>query len=95
MLVSAAQTAFINVVLNQIQITAPGVSPESIISTGSTMLREVFGPNQLPGVLSAYMSGLKITFGIVVGAVMIASLLGTYIPWKKLGHDGAKDTSPA
>lgn len=87
MFVSAAQAAFINVLLAKVQTTAPSVSQEALISTGATQLRQVFPPDQLEGVIEAYMSGLQLTFAIVLGAVILAFMMSTYIPWwRRLGH---------
>lgn len=73
--------------LAKVQTTAPGVSQEALISTGATELRQVFPPDQLKGVLEAYMSGLQLTFAIVLGAVILAFMMSTYIPWwRRLGQ---------
>lgn len=95
-LVSTAQAAFINVLLREVQTTAPDISPEALISTGATLLRQAFRPDQLAGILAAYMSGLRFTFGIVLAAVVLAFLMSTYVPWwQRLGHEAGKQASPA
>lgn len=94
--VSGAQAAFINVLLNKAQTSAPGISPKQIIATGATSLRQVFHGTQLVGIIKAYMSGLQVTFIIVLSAVLLAFLMSTYIPWtKKLGEDAPKPEAPA
>ncbi|KAI9876565.1 MAG: hypothetical protein M1823_007254, partial [Watsoniomyces obsoletus] len=46
--ISAAQAGFTNKLLQRLPITAPGVSPELVIITGATELRNVFTAEQLP-----------------------------------------------
>ncbi|KAF9881763.1 efflux pump antibiotic resistance [Colletotrichum karsti] len=92
-LVSAAQAAFGNVLLQEAQMTAPDIKPEALIMTGVGSLRQVFRPDQLAGILVAYMRGLKITFAIVIGAVVLAFSMSTYVPWKRLGHGSKKEVA--
>ncbi|KAJ5443587.1 uncharacterized protein N7458_007459 [Penicillium daleae] len=81
--VSAAQSAFVNTMLTKIKTTAPDVDPMALIATGATQIRATF-PNDIHGVLLAYMAGLKATFAISVGMVGFACLMGLFTPWNRL-----------
>lgn len=57
--VSLAQSIFTNVLLKRLPDFAPTVDPNSVIAVGASKLREAFSAEELPGVLRAYMAGLK------------------------------------
>lgn len=83
-LVSAAQSAFVNVLLNTLPSTAPSVDPASVVATGATELRNVFSADQIPGILLAYMRGLKITFAIALGATGLTLIIAFFSRWRRL-----------
>ncbi|KAJ5919851.1 hypothetical protein N7454_009686 [Penicillium verhagenii] len=81
--VSAAQSAFVNTMIRKLATTAPNVDPSLVIAAGATQLRATF-PDDINGVLLAYMAGLKATFAIAVGMVGFASFLSVFTPWDRL-----------
>ncbi|KAI1083470.1 efflux pump antibiotic resistance protein [Whalleya microplaca] len=93
--VSAAQSAFVNQLISQLPITEPGVDPGVVVATGATTLRVVFDATQLPGILLAYMTGLRVAFAIAVGAVGLSSIFGLFNSWRRLSPEAVKDTGAA
>jgi hypothetical protein len=87
--VSAGQSAFANKLLALIPKDAPGVDPHRVVLTGAADLRKAFTAAQLPGVLEAYMHGLKITFALTIALAAISIIIAVFSPWKKLTHRGA------
>lgn len=83
-LVSAAQSAFVNVLLKTLPYSAPTVNPLAVMATGATELRSVFSSEQVPGILVAYMKGLKITFAISLGATGMTLVIALFSRWKRL-----------
>lgn len=83
-MVSAAQSAFVNVLVKTLPYTAPTVDPAAVVATGATELRKVFSPEQVPGILTAYMKGLKITFAISLGATALTLIIAGFSRWKRL-----------
>lgn len=81
---AAAQAGFVNQILVTLPQTAPGVPPASVIATGATALREVFGPEQIHGVLSAYMAGIKATFAIAIAGAGLSFFIALMSSFKKL-----------
>ena len=81
---SAGQSAFVNRLLATLPKTAPGVNPVLVIITGASELHNVFPPDVLPGVLEAYMVGLKAAFAVAVAFSGVAFLCTLAIPMKKL-----------
>ena len=79
--VSAGQTAFTNRLLDRVPITAPGVEPSLVVSTGATQLREVFSPSELPGILIAYMDGLKLSFALAIALAGITLPIALFAKW--------------
>ncbi|QYT00084.1 MFS transporter [Trichoderma simmonsii] len=84
-MVSAAQAGFVNVMINNLPKTAPGVNPALVVSTGATDLRKVFSEDQIPGILVAYMQGLKVAFAIGIASSGIAFItIVLFQRWNKL-----------
>jgi hypothetical protein len=81
--VSAVQSAFVNTMLKKLTPTAPDVDPMAVIATAATQIRAAF-PNDINGVLLAYMAGLKATFAISAGMVGFACLIRFFTPWNRL-----------
>ena len=73
--ISAAQAGFANKLLKRVPITAPGVNPGLVLSTGASELRKVFDAAQIGGILEAYMDGLKVTFAISIACACVTALL--------------------
>ncbi|KAF1937568.1 MFS general substrate transporter [Clathrospora elynae] len=83
-MVSAAQAAFVNVLVKVIPSSAPGVNPAMVVSTGATNLRTVFSADELTGVLVAYMRGLQAVFAIGIASIGIAFVIILFQSWKRL-----------
>ncbi len=67
--------------------TAPLVDPMTVIATGATQIRSVFSPDEVPGILLAYMAGIKVSFAIAVGAVGAAFVVSLFSSWKRLNPE--------
>lgn len=91
---SAAQSAFLNRLISSLVTNAPGVDPQQVVFTGATQLRSVFPSDQLPGILLAYMDGLKASFAVAVGMVGLAFVTSFLVPWKKLSVGSQGDVIP-
>lgn len=55
-----------------------------IIATGAGQLRAIFSSDVLPDVLKAYVSGLKIAFGLAVGMAGLGFAASLASPWRKI-----------
>lgn len=64
--------------------TAPGVDPNLVVVTGASDFRKVFPADELPGILAAYMVGLKAAFAVGLGFAGIAFLASLLVPTNKL-----------
>lgn len=82
--VSAAQSAFENTLLRRVAETTPGVSPTALIAAGVTQLRTSFSADQVPGVLSAYMDGLKAAYALALALVAISTVFALTPKWERL-----------
>jgi MFS transporter, DHA2 family, glioxin efflux transporter len=93
-LVSAAQSAFANRLVSFVPRYAPGVDPHLVVATGASQLRDVFDPKVLPGILEAYMHGIKLVFALCVAMAGITLPIALFSPWKRLhGGGGAAGTT--
>lgn len=78
-LLSAAQCAFVNQMLHTLSVTAPDVDPAKLIATGVSEIRDAFPAEQIPGILLAYMDGLRIPFAIATAAAGAACILACVV----------------
>ena len=81
---SSGQAAFINQLLKALPRTAPTVNPQQVLLTGASELRNVFSPEVLPGVLEAYMIGIKAAFAVGIAFAGMAFLLSWLVPMRRL-----------
>ena len=82
--VQAGQAAFSNKLVNSVSTFAPGVSPALVIGTGASDLRKVFSPEQLPGILQAYMAGLRDAYAICIALAGVAFVVAFFVEWKSI-----------
>jgi hypothetical protein len=81
---SAAQSGFINRMLNTLPRYAPDVDPLMVIGTGATQIRHVFPADQVTGIVLAYMAGLKVAFALALALAGVSVVVAALVPWKKL-----------
>ena len=92
--IAAAQSAFGNKLISTVPITAPDLDPAIVIATGATQIRNAFSPEQVPGVVRAYMEGVKVAFALPIGSTAVGFLVSLLSSWKRLNIDIAKDVGP-
>lgn len=76
-----------NKIIATLPHSAPGVNPSAVVTTGATEIRLTFPEDQVPGVLVAYMAGIKMAFAIGIAANGIAFIISFLGGWKRL-HKG-------
>ncbi|MCJ1342025.1 hypothetical protein MMC31_000205 [Peltigera leucophlebia] len=91
--VSAAQSAFVNKLITTLSITAPGVDPAAVVATGATQIRAAFTVDQIPGILAAYMAGIKFALALSIGATGVAFLVSLFSNWTRLNTEALKGAS--
>jgi hypothetical protein len=82
--ISIAQNIFTNGLTANLPETAPDVDPKVVINAGASYLRKVITPEQLPGVLLAYMDGLKQAFIISIACGSIGTICACFVEWKSV-----------
>ena len=88
-MVAAGQAAYTNRLKERIPVLVPSVSPALVVATGATELRNVFSPEQIPGVVRAYMDGLKLTFVLAVALVGATLPIAAFAKWRNVKPKGA------
>lgn len=73
--VSAAEAAYSNTLLRRLPITAPSVSPQTVVSVGATEIRHVFAPHQVAGIIRAEMDGVHVAFALAVACAGVAAVM--------------------
>lgn len=84
MFVSVGESIFSNTLIKSIESGASGLNSALVIQTGSSELRQVFGPDELVSILEAYMSGLKNAFALGIALAATATLMSLGPPMKSI-----------
>jgi len=82
--ISIAQNIFSNGLKVNLPKYAPDVDPEKVIRAGATYLHLVVTPEQLPGVLRAYMIALQQAYVISIAVGGIATICACFVEWKNV-----------
>lgn len=82
--VSAGEVAFTNILIGKLPITAPSVDPASVVSVGVTQIRATFDASVVPGIIQAYMDGLKVAYAIAITSAGISVVVSALSKWKNL-----------
>lgn len=69
--------------VRRLVVTAPTVDPAAVVATGASELRK-FPEEVLPGILQAYMRGIKIAISLSIVGAGVAFFIGLASRWKKL-----------
>lgn len=83
-MVSAAQTAFTNQMMNKIREYSPQTDVAAVVATGVTEIRKVYQGAELTAILRSYSDGLQVAFAIMVALTGIATLCAFFLPWKSI-----------
>lgn len=73
-----------NRLVSTLHSTAPAVDRGLVVVTGTAQLRSLFAPDHLPGIILAYMEGIKATFAVALGMAGVAFVLSLACPWKRI-----------
>ncbi|KAL8828900.1 MAG: hypothetical protein Q9170_006399 [Blastenia crenularia] len=82
--VAAGQAAFENRLLGVLPQKVPDVTPAQVVQTGATSLRDTFTAEQLPGIISSYLSGIHLSFALATGLVGFSLVAALLAPWRKI-----------
>lgn len=82
--VSAGEVAFTNILLARLPTDAPSVVPKSVVAVGVTEIRDTYSADIVPGIVNAYMSGLKVAYAIAVAAAGISVFVALFSKWRNL-----------
>lgn len=73
--------------LARLATSAPDVDPLVLLGTGATQIREVFPAESVPGILVAYMAGIKTALAIAMGAVGVAFVVSLFGNFGRLNRE--------
>ncbi|EFQ30668.1 major facilitator superfamily transporter [Colletotrichum graminicola M1.001] len=82
--VAAAQSGFLITILKEVAENLPSVDPAVVALTGATQIRTAFPAEVVPGIIRAYMEGLKIAFALAITGAGVAFLVSLGSRWNKL-----------
>ena len=82
--IPAAQSGFVNKMIKTLARTAPDVNPFQVIATGATQIRREFPAEAVPGIIEAYMEGVKIAFIVVTSLSALACIFAFCMDFRPL-----------
>lgn len=85
--ISAGQAGWSNKMLKEVAKRVPEVDPGLVVATGASELRKVFTAEELPGILDAYMEGLRVPFAIAIACACVTVVLSFAPRWEKIKVD--------
>jgi hypothetical protein len=91
--VSAAQTVFSNEMIKSLLQNVPTVNPAQVIAVGATEIREIFGSEELSGIIQGYMDGLKVIFIFIIAMSGAATAASFAMPWINIKKVTKSDNS--
>lgn len=71
------------------------MNPLVLLGTGATQIRNVFPPEQIPGILVAYMAGIKTALAIAIGACGLSFVVSLFSDFRRLSPATLKATGGA
>lgn len=83
-LVSAGKSIFVNRLVAEVLMNAPGVNPTVVVAVGATGLRQAFTEDQLPGIILSYMTALKSVYAFTIGLAGVTTTIGASSSWKSI-----------
>ena len=95
--IPAAQSGFVNRMALTLARTAPGINPLQVIGTGATQIRTAFPAEAVPGIIEAYMDGIKIAFIVVTSLSALACVFSFCMDFRPLpaNREGKEIAMPA
>lgn len=82
--VQSAQSAFSNQLVKSLIKYVPNLNPASVVAIGATQIRTSFLASDLPGILLAYMDGLKVGFILAIALAGCSVIVGFFTPWTNI-----------
>ena len=90
--VSAGQSLFVNGMVHGMRKFAPKVDPTKLLAAGATEIRSVLADlgleSELPGVLEAYMLGLRDCFWVILVCSVLAFCAALAFEWRSVKGGG-------
>ncbi|TGO53472.1 hypothetical protein BOTNAR_0294g00030 [Botryotinia narcissicola] len=87
LIVSEAHCPFQNELLNIISHTNPSISPSSIFSIGASQVQTTFPPDELPGIIAAYMRGIRMAIALSIAMAGTATLVALSQGWFRMQQE--------
>lgn len=77
--------------ISELPSKAPSVVPAEVVAAGATAIRHVFPTDVIPGILEAYLAGIRVAFAIGIGGIGCGALAAVLGRWKRLSTHATKD----
>lgn len=73
-----------NLLLSNLPVLAPTVDPKAVIQAGATEIRSTFAADAVPGIVEAYLEGLRAVYILVIAFTGAAALAAATNRWERL-----------
>ncbi|TVY17154.1 MFS gliotoxin efflux transporter gliA [Lachnellula arida] len=82
--VSAGNAAFSDTLIGHLPRYVPNIDPKTVVAVGVTEIRATFPADVVPGIVQAYMDGLRVDYAIAIASSGIAVLISLLSQWRNL-----------
>ena len=73
-----------NTLLTSLPTLSPTVDPEQVIQAGATEIRSHFAPDAVPGIVKAYLKGLRAVYILIIAFTGAAAVAAASNRWERL-----------
>ena len=81
---AAAQSILDNLLLTTLPELAPTVDPKAVIQAGATEIRSTFAAEAVPGIVQAYLKGLRAVYILIIAFTGAATIVAATNRWERL-----------
>ena len=73
-----------NTLLTSLPSLSPAVDPKQVIQAGATEIRSNYAPDAVPGIVEAYLKGLRAVYILIIAFTGAAAVVAASNRWEKL-----------
>ncbi|MCJ1377897.1 hypothetical protein MMC17_000993 [Xylographa soralifera] len=82
--VSAAQSAFVNMLVGNLIKNVPSLNPQAVVAAGAGAIQSTFSADLVPGIVASYLTGLHVSFALTIALAGVSLLVAFFSPWQRI-----------
>ena len=82
--VSAAQSAFVNMLVGNLIKNVPTLDPQAVVAAGAGAIQSTFSADVVPEIIASYLTGLHVSFALTIALAGVSLLIAFLSPWQRI-----------